>query len=192
MSETQNKIEFGLSNVHFAMMTTNTLESATYEKPIPIPGAVELSLSANGEIMEFEADNGIYFATQNNNGYEGSVTFALLPDEFRIKALGDTMDSANKVLVENILGQSKPFALMFEFEGDKNKTKHVLYNCVANRPNVTGKTKGNGEPSTAELNFRSMGRAKDGKVKAKTTGDTPASVVQNWYKQVFEITSGGD
>ena len=39
-----NKVKFNLWNVHYAPLLTNTISSISYGKPIPIPGAVSLSL----------------------------------------------------------------------------------------------------------------------------------------------------
>ena len=39
-----NKVKFNLWNVHYAPLLTNTTSSISYGKPVPIPGAVSLSL----------------------------------------------------------------------------------------------------------------------------------------------------
>ena len=42
--------------------------------------------------------------------------------------------------MENANSETAAFALLFEFDGDIRKIRHVLYNCSASRPKIEGKT----------------------------------------------------
>ena len=44
-----NKVKFNLWNVHYAPLIENTIDKVKYGTPIPIPGAVSLSLDPTGE-----------------------------------------------------------------------------------------------------------------------------------------------
>jgi phi13 family phage major tail protein len=74
-----NKIKYGISKCYYAVY-----DGSTYETPVALPGAVSLSLDAQGDQSTFYADNIVYFATSANNGYQGDLELALLPDSFRI------------------------------------------------------------------------------------------------------------
>lgn len=136
-----NKVKYGLSNVYYAKATISIVDgSATYGTPVRIPGAVNLSLDPQGELVPFYADNIKYYIVNNVAGYEGDLEIALIPDSFRTDILGDIADD-NGVLVESTEAQASPFALLFQFEGDDKGTRHVMYNCTAARPSVSGATK---------------------------------------------------
>jgi phi13 family phage major tail protein len=168
-----NKVKYGLKNVYYSVITlTNNVPS--YATPVHIPGAVNLSLSPVGEKVKFAADDmEDYFAENVNNGYDGSLEMALVPDSFRTAVLGDTIDG-HGAIIENANATVKRFALMFEFDGDAKKTRHVLYNVLANRPNIEGTTRSNTkEPKSETLEVEARPAADTSDVKAKVKqGDT--------------------
>ncbi len=168
-----NKVKYGLKNVYYSVITlTNNVPS--YATPVHIPGAVNLSLSPVGEKVKFAADDmEDYFAENVNNGYDGTLEMALVPDSFRTDVLGDIVDD-NGAIVENANATVKRFALMFEFDGDAKKTRHVLYNVLANRPNIEGTTRSSTkEPKSETLEVEARPAADTSDVKAKVKqGDT--------------------
>ena len=133
-----NKVKYNLKNVHAAKLTETADDGGTpvfaYAAPKAIPGAVSISLDAEGETSPFYADGIVYFRSVTNNGYSGDLEIALIPEWFRTEILQEKLD-AKGVLVENSgVGESVKFALLFEFDGDVNAIRHVLYNCSASRP----------------------------------------------------------
>ena len=72
MKVEENKVKYNIKNVHVAKQTETIGENGTeysYENPRRIPGAVSISLDAEGEISKFHADGIAYFVTSANNGY---------------------------------------------------------------------------------------------------------------------------
>lgn len=181
-----NKVKYGLKNVHYALLTVGEDGSVTFGKPIAIPGAVNLSLDAAGDTTNFYADNMAYYVTAANDGYSGSLEMALIPDSFRKDVLGEVEDETDKVLVENATVEGKSFAFLFEFAGDQKATRHVLYNCTATRPSMSSATTTNTkEPNTDTLNLTATPLS-NGNVKAKTTSQTTEAAYNSWFNEVWQ------
>ena len=135
----KNKVKFNICNVHYALQTIGDNGDVSFGTPVPMPGAVSLSLDANGEPSNFYADGYAYYTISNNMGYEGDLELAMIPESFRTDVLKETLDT-NKVLMENANVETANFALLFEFDGDVKKIRHVLYNCAASRPSIESQT----------------------------------------------------
>ena len=183
-----NKVKYNLKNVHAAKLTTEVVEGVTvytYATPQAIPGAVSLSLDAEGDSSPFYADGIVYFRSYANNGYSGDLEIALIPEWFRTEILKEALD-ANGVLVEKSdNSENVKFALLFEFDGDERAIRHVLYNCAASRPSIESKTKEESiEPGTETLNLTADPRA-DGLVKSRTGDTTSAETYSGWYESVY-------
>lgn len=176
-----NKIKYGLSNVYYAKIT-ETNGSITYATPVRIPGAVNLSLSQEGERNIFYADNLEYYVSQNNSGYSGTLEVALLPEAFKTDILGEA--DQNGVLVEHANVNPSEFALLFEFQGDTNAARHCLYRCICSRPDVASATKkASIEPQTETLDITAVPRASDYVVKA-SCADNTATAYADWFTAV--------
>lgn len=180
-----NKIKYNLKNVHAAKLTKAEDGTYTYETPKAIPGAVSISLDAEGDTSPFYADGIVYFRSVSNNGYSGDLEMALIPEWFRTEILKEELDK-NGVLVENAtVAEMEKFALLFEFDGDVRCIRHVLYNCTASRPSIESETKEDTiEPGTETLSLTADPR-EDGLVKSRTGDSTSESTYAEWYKSVY-------
>lgn len=185
----ENKVEFGLSNVHYAIVTVEeATNKLTFGTPERLPGAVSLTLDASGDLIRFKADDVDYYTNPNNQGYEGTLTLAIVPDKFKQEVLGEEKTTGG-VMIESADAQTKQFALMFEFQGDKKRTRHLLYYCSANRPSVSSTTKDSGDPNTTDLSIISSPRPDTNIVRAKTTAGVTTAVYDAWYTKVYEKSS---
>ncbi|MCD8398095.1 MAG: phage tail protein [Lachnospiraceae bacterium] len=183
MSE-NNKVKFNLKNAHYAILTLDEDSNPTYGTPVAMPGAVSLSLDANGEPENFYADGVAYYVINNNMGYEGDLELALIPESFRTDVLKETLDD-NGVLVENSDVELASFALLFEFDGDQKHIRHVLYNCSASRPKIEGQTNEETKEVQTETLSISATPLADGMVKAKTGNTTNTTAYDGWYDAVY-------
>ena len=150
-----------------------------------IPGAVSLSLDAEGESNPFYADGVVYFRSTSNNGYSGDLEMALVPEWFRTDILQEEKDSNGVLIERSDITESVYFALLFEFDGDQKAIRHVMYNCTASRPTIESQTK----ESSIELGTETLSIAadprEDGLVKSRTGDDTSTATYNNWYKNVY-------
>lgn len=180
----KNKVKFNICNVHYAPLSQDSNGEFSWGTPVPMPGAVSLSLDPQGEPESFYADGIEYYVINNNQGYDGDLELAMIPESFRTDILMEKADS-NNVLVENAFSETGKFALLFECDGDVRKIKHVFFNCSASRPQIEAKTtEDSREVQTETLTIKARPLA-NGLVKAKSGDTTKAVVYNNWYKNVY-------
>lgn len=187
-----NKIRYGIKNCHYAVCTISSTGTGTYGTSKALPGAVSLSLSAEGDTSPFYADNIVYYTSVANNGYSGSLELAKVPDDFLKDCLGYITDS-DGVLVEDAGASPVHFALMFQFEGDVNAKRTVLYNCVASRPEIAGDTKAESiEPKTETINITATSiynSALDKDVVKASCTSAETTAYSSWLTTVHQSTS---
>lgn len=182
---TPNKVCFGLKNVYIAKLTQGST-GPTYGTPVAIPGGVNLNLSAQGDTTKFYADNIVYYQTIANQGYEGDLEVARIPEAILKDIFGQTEGSTSKVLTENASVEPAPFALLFQIDGDADQELHVLYNCIAGRPAIaSGTIQASKEPVTQSMTI-SCAPLPNGNVRARTTADTPTATKTGWFTSVFQ------
>lgn len=179
-----NKVKFNICNVHYALFDKTEEGVIKYKTPIPMPGAVSISLEPNGEPESFYADGIEYYTISNNMGYDGDLEIALIPESFRTDVLMEKADK-NNVLIESSNTETANFALLFEFDRDQKKIRHIMYNCSAARPTLEGETNEESrevQPETLTIQARPLS---NGNVKARTGNNTAKDTYDNWYKTVY-------
>lgn len=183
-----NKVKFGLSEVHIAPITAISSAGVyTYGTIFTIPGAVNLTLDAEGDTTDFYADNIKYFTTSANQGYTGSLEMALYNDDFREKILKEAVDS-NGVHIEDADYDTVGFALGFQIDGDAANRRYWYYNVKATRPgNEASTIESSKEPQTETVDISAAPRIGDHRVRAmieKTTENT--TTYNSFFSTVYE------
>lgn len=190
MAQKKNKVKFGLTNVYWAKIfqwspdENGNQVTPAYADPVRLPGAVSLSIDAEGGPENFYADNMVYYVISNNSGYTGDLEVALVTTEFATEILGDILDN-NGVLVEKNDAEPAQFALMFEFLGDKHHIRHVLYCCSVTRPATESSTTEESTEVKTETLSLTATALPTGLVKAKTCESTDEDTYNNWFKRPY-------
>lgn len=179
-----DKVKFGISNAHIFPITAINAGVPTYGTGIAVPGAVSLSLDAQGDINKFYADNIVYYQSASNNGYEGDLEVARIPDEVFEEIFKYTKDT-NGVYTESAAVEFASFAITFEEQGDQTGTKFVLYNCTATRPSRTLNTIEESRTPTTQTLTISAAPLASGNVLGMTSDTTTDAVKNAWHNSVY-------
>ena len=185
----ENKVQFNLKNVHYAVLTegvdTQGQPTFTYATPVHVPGAVSLSLDAEGEVTKFYADGIVYYNAIANNGYNGNLEMARFPDQMLKDIWGFDLDAAY-VLTEKADTEPKSFALLYQIDGDSEENLYVLYKCSATRPGVGSSTlEDTKEPVTQTSEISATPRS-DMKILGKTTTSVSTATRNGWFAAVYD------
>lgn len=106
-----NKVKYNLKNVHAAKLTKDSEDRFIYATPQAIPGAVSISLEAEGDSSPFYADGIVYFRSTANNGYSGDLEIALIPEWFRTEILKEELDAKGVLVEKSNITETEKFAL---------------------------------------------------------------------------------
>ena len=184
----ENKVRFGLKNVHYAILTEGS--SNVWSTPVAVPGAVSLDLEANVASEDFYADNVAYYRTFANNGYTGTLEMAKISEAMLSAIWGITADGSG-VIREKTGVEPKPFALLFEIDGDADKELNVLYRCLPSTKPTAGSqtTEDTATPVTQSFDFSALplvtgATAQQGLIKARTGSATSTATKEAWFTAV--------
>lgn len=182
----ENKVKFGLSNVHIAKITEKDGE-ITYGTPFKMPGAKSLTADPEGDTTKFYADNIVYYIANSNQGYAGDLEVAMLIKEFFTQILGQQEDN-NGALFESADDVNARFALMGEIDGDVKKRRFVYFDCTATRPSAEMNTvEESKEPQTDTISITMSPRSTDKAIKAVIEpNETNTAVYNAFFNSVYE------
>lgn len=179
----ENKVKFGLKNVHYAVRTSGGAGTVR-----SVPGAVNLSLSPQGDTNKFYADNIAYYVSQSNQGYSGDLELALIPDQMRQDLWGESLEATDKVLYELSSAEPAVFDLGFQIDGDQQERLVWIYACSATRPNLGSATIAESKEVQTETVTITSSPLSNGLVKSMTTKDTTTATKTGWFSSVYEPT----
>lgn len=187
-----SKVRFGLKNVHYAVLTESADNSNNvWATPVAVPGAVSLTLDSNEADNTFYADNISYYKSLANNGYTGSLEMAKIPDSMLKDVWG--MDVTGGIVTESSGVQPNPFALLFQFESDKDPEVHVLYRVIPTSKPTEGSSTIEEAPTpvTQTFEFQALpivtGPAyQKNKIRAKSAS---TAVAATWFNAVNIATT---
>ena len=181
----ENKVQFNLKNVHYAVMTT-TGATPAWDTPVAVPGAVTLTLDPQGDVTPFYADGIVYYQAVANNGYSGDLEMARFPDQMMEDIWGFESVETDLVLIENANVEAKAFALLYQIDGDADNQLYCLYNCTATRPGIRSATTTETKEPQTQTSTISAVSLDNGDVLARTTAQSPAGVRTAWFTKVYE------
>lgn len=184
-----NKVQFGLSNVHFAELKEAEGVSK-YEVPFAAQGAVSMTATPTNTEVKFQADNNPnYYAAYANDGYTLELAMALIDDQFKTKFLGYKKD-AKGLIAEDATAAGAPFALLFEINGDSEPIRCAYYRCTAGRPTLSPKSGTTPEAQTVPITVSKPFGSKFSFAYCRKS-ENPAAY-EDWYKsvQLFTEESG--
>lgn len=184
MASSENKVQFNLKNVHIAVLTPG--ESPIWAEPVPVPGAVTLTLDPQGEVNPFYADGIVYYQSVSNTGYSGDLEMARFPDQILKDVWGFKEDETDKVLIENADVEPNPFALLYQIDGDADNQLYCMYNCMGTRPGIGSTTKTQTKEPQTQKSSITASPLENGDVLARTTAETTSEVKAGWFKKVYQ------
>lgn len=162
-----NKVTFGLTNVHYAIATQSADGTWEYAAPVRLNGAQEFTSDIVGGKQEVYADDQVIATLIQNAGRTISLKVTDLSDDFKIDILGyKKLTNGNIVEITN--APVTTFALGVEFQGDLKARRTWFFLCTTTPINEASKTKGDSvEANSITLNITA--RPIDINAKYKTT-----------------------
>lgn len=193
MPQTQNKYRYDVKNCYYCPGTRNADGTVTFDtsRIRQEPGLMSIDMQAQGEISKTRADGIDYIIIASNNGYNGTLNFVKISDEFRRDCLAETADITTGIQYEDADATPDPFALMGEFKGDQEGIRWIYYNCTASRPNQAGDNKDNmREPDTESISVQAsplpvaINGTEKNIVRGGVTKSSNAATYNQWFSKV--------
>lgn len=148
-----NKVTYGLTNVHYSKATANEDGSYTFATPVRLYGAQEFTSDVVGGTSQVYADDSVIATLVQNAGRTLSLKVTDIPDEFKADILGyKKLENGNLVEITN--AEVVTFALGVEFQGDAKARRVWFYLCTVTPINEASKTKADSvEANAVTLNI---------------------------------------
>ena len=173
-----SKVRFNIHDVKYmtisALTNTGATTSGTWKD---VPGAVSIDLSPVGEQTNFYADGYAYYTTVANDGYDGDLVMAKIPDDMYQDIWGATVSGMSKLLTEDSDPEPTHVVLSFVIDGDDASETFFLYNVMMTRPTVATETNaGSKQPQTQSVSLQAR-PLPTGETLARSTAETTAAML---------------
>lgn len=181
-------VKVGLSDVHYAILTTDTDSGATYEAPVKVPGAITAKISPKVDSATLFADDGPSETASALGDIEVEIEMKDIPLDVQAAWLGHSV--SNGVMTKKSNDTAPYLALGFKSLKSNGKYKFVwLYKGKFQLPEDEYKTKEDKitfQPVTIKANFvkREYDTAWQAVADEDATGFV-ASTAQNWFNAVY-------
>lgn len=188
-----NKYRYDVKNCYYCPGKRNADGTITFDasRIRQEKGLRSIDMQAQGDIFKIRADGIDYIIIASNNGYNGTLNFVKLSDQFRQDCLAESVDITTGIQYEDADATPDPFALMGEFKGDAEGIRFIYYNVTATRPNQAGENKDNmREPDTESISVQAspLPVVIDGKecniVRGGVTKSANAATYNQWFTKV--------
>lgn len=180
----------GLKNLHYAILTSDTVEGVEYQTPKRLESAINLDIQDNTEQVTFYSDDKVEQVINAYAGKEVTLELGYLPNELEAAITGNTYNAETGIFSQDVNAVAPEIALIFEAPKSNGASRYgVLYKGVFA---VEGETYATQEDSvegqTVKLKGVFMPLTYNGKPSAKLDTDSGASdntAQTNWFKQVI-------
>ncbi len=161
-----NKVEFGIQNLHVGTYTVAADGTVTLGTPYHQPGAVSFGPEQDSENTQFYADNIVYWSEYTDGAMEGDLEVAKFDDAFKTQFLGYRLLTNGGLA--NVKNAVKPATyIAFEVLGDKEARRVIMYNCSMGSINREYNTiEENKEPATEKVSVTCTGDNSTGVMRA--------------------------
>lgn len=168
-----SKVRFNIHDLKYMTISAYTPSGATTSGTwVAVPGAVSIDLSPVGEQTNFYADGYSYYTTIANDGYDGDLVMAKIPDGMYKDVWGATVSATSKLLTEDSDTEPTHVVLSFVIDGDDASETFFLYDVTLARPTVATETNaGSKQPQTQSVSLQAR-PLPSGETLARSTTDT--------------------
>ncbi len=145
---------FGVKNTHIAPCTNE--DTLTYDKPVAVPGTVEIKATPSVSTETSYADNDAWIEKQQDNGGSGTISFYDTESTPELRKLFSKLTGYEIDAKGRVLGSSgkdpQPFALMCEQPGHIMGKRRCYLMCRLSKPSMDAKTI-EGKPTITKLDY---------------------------------------
>jgi len=135
-----NKITFGLRNVHYSIATLSDSGEWSLAEPKALSGAQEFTSDVIGSSTPIYADDTVIATLNQNAGRTITLKVTEVPDDFKVDVLGyKKLENGNLVEIAN--ADVVTFSLGMEFQGDIKARRVWFYLCTVTPINESSKSK---------------------------------------------------